>query len=239
MNIDKQILWWLLRSFIVEHQSKLRCDVDWLLRLVEMIVMHDSTTDYIFHGSNSDYDGLTDDKSLFHTKPWWWLPIGNLTSQLFANVYMDVFDRWIKYEIKCKYYGRYVDDFVIVHESKDYLLGLIDQMCEFLHSKLWLQLHPNKTYLQHYHHGVKFCWAMMLPYRHYLNHRTIARWRFRISTSTQFPPDHIQSMMNSYLWLVYHHRHYHLIGSILQQFTYLYPDFTINEDGFIWPITSI
>ena len=49
---------------------------------------------------------------------------------------MDVFDRWMKYEMKCKYYGRYVDDFVIVHESKDYLLELMDQMREFLSSRL-------------------------------------------------------------------------------------------------------
>ncbi len=239
MNIDKQILRWLLRSFIIEHQSKLRCDVDWLLRLVEMIVMHDPTTDYMFHGSSADYDGLPHDKSLFYVKPWCGLPIGNLTSQLFANVYMGVFDRWIKYEMKCKYYGRYVDDFVIVHESKNYLLELIDRMREFLSFRLWLQLHPNKIYLQYYSHWVKFCGAMILPHRHYLNHRTIARRRSRMSTSTKLSFGHIQSMMNSYLWLAYHHRHYHLIGSILQQFTYLYPDFTINDDGFVWPITSI
>ncbi len=239
MNIDKQILRWLLRSFIVEHQSKLRCDVDWLLWLVEMIVMYDPTTDYIFHGSDSDYDGLPHDKSLFHAKPWCGLPIGNLTSQLFANVYMDVFDRWMKYEMKCKYYGRYVDDFIIVHESKDYLLGLIDRMREFLSSRLWLQLHPNKIYLQHYSHWVKFCWAMVLPHRTYVHRRTITRWRSRIGTITHEPYDRIQSIMNSYLWIIHHHRHYYLTQSTLQQFSYLYPDTTITDDGFVWPITSI
>ena len=100
------------------------------------------------------------------------LPIGNLTSQLFGNVYLNEFDHWIKNELNIQYYGRYVDDFVLIHPDKEYLKSLIPKISNFLLSNLQLTLHPNKIYLQHYTKGVQFLGAKIKPYRIYIGNRT-------------------------------------------------------------------
>jgi retron-type reverse transcriptase len=93
---------------------------------------------------------LPDDKSLFHSPKDTGLAIGNLTSQLFANIYLDSLDKYIKYELGFKYYGRYVDDFIIIDTDKEKLLSVIPQIKHFLHDNLHLILHPKKIYFQHY-----------------------------------------------------------------------------------------
>ncbi len=72
------------------------------------------------------------------------MPLGNLTSQLFANVYMNEFDQFIKHESKIKYYIRYADDFVILSENKNYLEEIIPTISDFLNNNLSLILHPDK-----------------------------------------------------------------------------------------------
>jgi retron-type reverse transcriptase len=94
-------------------------------------------------------------KSLFHAAPDCGLPIGNLTSQLFSNIYLNEFDHYIKEELAINYYGRYVDDFVLIHHDKQYLLSLIPQISVAL-KDIGLQLNANKIYLQHYSKGVSF-----------------------------------------------------------------------------------
>jgi len=71
-----------------------------------------------------------------------------------------------------QYYGRYVDDFVLIHPDKEYLKSLIPKISNFLHSNLQLTLHPNKIYLQHYTKGVQFLGAKIKPYRIYIGNRT-------------------------------------------------------------------
>lgn len=86
---------------------------------------------YIIRGYKKDWNGLPKNKSLFHTAPHCGLPIGNLTSQVFANFYMHHFDTFTKNKLGLKYFGRYVDDFVIVHPDKDYLKSLIPNFLTF------------------------------------------------------------------------------------------------------------
>ncbi|USN57677.1 MAG: RNA-directed DNA polymerase [Candidatus Peribacteria bacterium] len=76
--------------------------------------------------------------------------MGNLTSQLFANVYMNSFDHQMQYHIGCKHYGRYVDDFVVIHQDRQFLVDLIPRITSRLIAHLGLTLHPHKIYLQHY-----------------------------------------------------------------------------------------
>lgn len=84
------------------------------------------------------------------------VPIGNLTSQLFANVYMNEFDIFIKQKLKVKYYLRYTDDFIIVSQDKDYLSGLIPKIVSFLQDELRLKIHEEKTTIQKTSQGVDF-----------------------------------------------------------------------------------
>lgn len=73
------------------------------------------------------------------------MPLGNLTSQFFANFYLDGFDHFVKEQLKTKYYVRYVDDFVILHISKKVLLDWKTQINEFLSKNLEIELHPEKS----------------------------------------------------------------------------------------------
>ena len=99
-------------------------------------------------GETENWTGLPKSKSLFGAKKDTGLPIGNLTSQLFGNVYLDDFDHFMKHRLNCTYYGRYVDDIVIVHRDKEYLKLIIPVVRQFLHNELSLELHPKKMYLQ-------------------------------------------------------------------------------------------
>lgn len=91
------------------------------------------------------------------------MPIGNLTSQLFANIYMDPFDQFMKQELKVKYFIRYADDFVILSEDKEYLEELIEKIKEFLELKLKLSLHPQKVEIRNYYLGIDFLGYVVFP----------------------------------------------------------------------------
>lgn len=94
------------------------------------------------------------------------LPLGNLTSQLFANVYLNRFDQFVKHRLKAKFYIRYADDFVILSESKTDLQELIKSLANFLSSDLKLVLHPNKIFIKTVGQGVDFLgWTLFPDYR--------------------------------------------------------------------------
>jgi retron-type reverse transcriptase len=84
------------------------------------------------------------------------LPLGNLTSQLLVNIYMNKFDQFMKHKIKAKYYIRYADDFVILSEDKKWLENMIPEIRIFLWDKLKLELHPNKISIKTFYSGVDF-----------------------------------------------------------------------------------
>jgi retron-type reverse transcriptase len=84
------------------------------------------------------------------------LPLGNLTSQLLVNIYMNELDQHMKRELKVKYYIRYVDDFAVVSDDKIYLDNLVPKISEFLDQKLKLELHPDKLYIKAIYSGVDF-----------------------------------------------------------------------------------
>ena len=114
-----------------------------------------------------------------------------------------------------KYYGRYVDDFVIVHEDKAFLLGLKDRLKEFIQRELAMTLHPKKVYLQHYTKGVKFIGAVIKPNREYIGNRTkgnlYARIRgyneelFRQPKQAPKMLEQVAASINSYLGFMIHY----------------------------------
>lgn len=73
------------------------------------------------------------------------MPLGNLTSQFFANVYLDELDRFVKHSLKARFYIRYVDDFVILHRDRGQLERWEREIASFLHKRLELELHPEKS----------------------------------------------------------------------------------------------
>lgn len=92
------------------------------------------------------------------------LPLGNVTSQLFANIYLNEFDHFVKHELKAEYYIRYCDDFVILNRSHEVLDSYISRIAMFLKWELKLELHPRKTTIRKTHRGVDFLGYVSLPY---------------------------------------------------------------------------
>lgn len=133
-----------------------RLDYGVLEYLLREVIFNDPTVNFTAKGSVRDWDGLPVNKSLFGTPRDCGLPIGNLTSQLFSNIYLTDFDHYCKRVLKLKHYGRYVDDFMIIHSDKSYLESLVPHLSEVLQSQFALNLHPKKVYLQHYTKGVTF-----------------------------------------------------------------------------------
>jgi retron-type reverse transcriptase len=103
------------------------------------------------------------------------LPLGNLTSQLLVNIFMNEFDQWMKHKVKAEYYIRYADDFVILNDSKSYLEKLIPQISQFLEERLHLTLHPNKLYIKTFSSGVDFLGWVHFPYHKVLRTSTKKR----------------------------------------------------------------
>src|SRR3989338_7315779 len=101
----------------------------------------------------------------FHKTPGKGLPLGNVTSQIFANIYMNSFDWYVKRELNAKYYIRYCDDFVLASCDKDVLLNNIRHMDHFLSENLKLTLHSNKIEIRKLRQGIDFLGVVLLPYR--------------------------------------------------------------------------
>ena len=91
------------------------------------------------------------------------IPIGNLTSQFFSNVYMNEFDQYIKHKLKVKYYLRYADDFAFISHDKTYLLNLIEPIRKFLIQELDLELHPKKIIFGKFSSGIDFLGYIVFP----------------------------------------------------------------------------
>lgn len=217
MHINKNILWKKLELFI---NAKYRnTDKELILKLAKQIVFNNPTQNCIIKGKRSNWNDLPNNKSLFYSHSNCGLPIGNLTSQVFANFYMNTLDHYIKSTLKQKYYGRYVDDFVIVHENKEYLKALIPHLSNFLLTTLNLKLHPKKIHLQHYKKGIKFIGAVILPNRIYIANRTKGNFYNAITTQnkvvqnrkpTKAEQEALLSSLNSYLGIIKHYQSFNL-----------------------------
>lgn len=172
MSIDKHILYKKVEKNFKNYQKNSNFNNNFILRLIHKIIFNNPVKNCIIKGKREYWKNLPKSKSLFYSEENKGLPIGNLTSQIFANVYLNDFDHFVKYKLSCKYYGRYVDDIVIVHSNKEYLKSIISIIEKYLSKELLLKLHPKKIYLQHFSKGVSFLGTIIKPYRIYINNKT-------------------------------------------------------------------
>ena len=149
-------------------------------------------------------------KSFHSTKGGKGLPLGNLTSQLLVNIYMNKFDQWIKHKIKVKYYIRYVDDFVVLSENKEYLLELIPKIQNFLAEELKLSLHPNKVFIKTFYSGVDFLGWVNFPKHRVLRTATKRKMFRNLLLNNRKEP-----VIQSYLGLLKHGNGYKLEKEII------------------------
>lgn len=102
-------------------------------------------------------------ESFTSTGPGKGLPLGNLTSQVLVNIYMNVFDQFVKHKLKARYYIRYADDFVIFSENRNWLEELVPKIKEFLDKELKLTIHPDKLFIKTLSSGVDFLGWVHFP----------------------------------------------------------------------------
>lgn len=159
-KIFARVCWGLDRQYDTKHE--------WLKNLTRYlwkeVLFDDPTKGVQIRGSIKEWDGLPDNKSLFCQPPGQGIVIGNLSSQLVSNIYLDLLDRFITMELGWKYYGRYVDDFYIVvtEEELPRALADVEKIAEFL-SSIGLTLHPRKRYIQEVSHGTPFLGMVVFP----------------------------------------------------------------------------
>ena len=159
--------------------------------------------------------------TLFYQKG---LPIGNLTSQLFANIYLNEFDQFIKHKLKIKHYIRYTDDFVIVANNKLYLENLIIPIRSFLSDKLALELHPKKVTIRKFHQGIDFLGYVVLPHHRLLRTKTrqhiFRKLKKRVNEYKMdlISKQTLEQSLQSYLGVLSHANTYKLNNEIRNQF---------------------
>ena len=237
MSIDKDLLWYLLERFInrwrkryergfcvgVEEESMYW---DILTRTTKAVVMHHPELDCVL---NSEYylweRHMEPNKSLF-TSPTG-EPIGNLTTQLFANFLMSHFISYVKYVFRGKNFGmaQFVDDFALVCDDLQFLVNGIPKISDFLRDKLKLCLHKDKRYLQPVSHGILFVGTFIKPGRNYLSNRTLGRMRERCKGYGRFFEEElvdatklqrIEEVLNSYFGFCKNRRTYNFRNECIE-----------------------
>ena len=147
MSIDKDILFRLLAARLKDDTAL------WLTRL---LVYHDCTSDYVMRGAPDLLARIPPHKTLFGAVPGKGLPIGNLNSQFFANVYLNGLDQFVKHELKCRHYLRYCDDFVLLSRDAEQLNAWRTRIESYLRDALKLELNPTRERLRPVSDGVDF-----------------------------------------------------------------------------------
>ena len=194
-NIEHKILFQIIRETIKDE------DVLWLIR--EIINS--------FNGGNTPQNAHKG------------LPIGNLTSQLFANIYMNEFDQYMKHRLKVKHYIRYTDDFAILHHNPDYLQKLKNKIEIFLKNDLSLSLHDKKTKICKLSQGIDFLGYVQLPYSRTLRAKTKRRMFKKLKNKIilfkqeKISEQRLMQTINSYLGILIHGNCYKLQQNIYHQ----------------------
>ena len=212
-------------------------DMDFVEYLTREIVLLDPTEHCRMIGSRSDWDILPHDKSLFHSPKGCGLPIGNLTSQLFCNVYLNVLDQYMKRQQHCRHYGRYVDDFFIVSADREWLVSLLPSIRRFLSDALGLSMHEGKLVIADVRYGVSYLGAYLKPWRMYVSNTTLRRMNCKLAVLHDAAAAHrcdsrdvrrqvaerLRSSLNSFIGVMIHYRSYRRRLSLLmrrRQFLY-------------------
>lgn len=170
-SIDKNRLLPLIERYVPE---------EWLKQLIRQVLFHDPRMNAKFRSSRALFGRVPRHKSLLHAPDGKGLPIGNLTSQFFANVYMNEVDQFVKHGLKAHYYGRYVDDMILFHKKADVLNEWYDKIDGFLKEKLEIRLHPNKKWLNRADAGINFIGCIIKPGRTYLRQTSLTRCHQKI-----------------------------------------------------------
>lgn len=254
MNMQHQIIYDKVLGLLPKDKTNfLGLDKGTVLYLLQQTIFNDITEDCRIKGNRSDWDNLPSSKSLFHYNHNTGLPIGNLTSQVFGNVYLNDLDQYIKRKLHIKYYGRYVDDMIFVHQDKIFLQSIIPIIQDEL-TRIGLLIHPNKIVLEKADKGVLFLGQFLKPYCTYIGNRTknnfyqaILQINKKLKEVPQFSWDElckIRAVLNSYLGTLSHTNTFLLRQKMMGRLINRFHDFfftaknltkvIINKDFWEW-----
>ena len=226
-SINKVILLDIIRRYVREK---------WLMDLIEQVINHDPRTNVFIKSKRELWDILPKHKSLFNAKINKGLPIGNLTSQFFSNVYLNRIDQFVKHNLRIKYYCRYVDDMVLMHEDPKYLNYFYDKIDEFLRTHLDLVLNPKKKNMNLVSRGFDFVGHVIKPNRIYLrttiikkSFSTIKEWEKNKKRFTEDELVNFRNKINSYLGMYKHVNGYKLRKKLCEKATTL---FTASDEDY-------
>ena len=190
VSIDKRILADQLESRITDP---------WWTSLATTILFHDPRQLFQYQGDPSRLSLVPSHKRLCSQPAHLGLPIGNLSSQFFANVYLDALDQFAKHQLRARHYIRYVDDFILLHESPAWLNEARAAIEAFLPERLCVQLNPRKTILQPVSRGVDFVGQVIKPWQRTTRRRT---YREALRRCAEIPTADLFESANSYLGLL-------------------------------------
>lgn len=197
VSIDKNILFALIEKRVQEA---------FWLDLAKQILFHDPRQNYRLHGNPALLHKVPEHKRLTAQPAHLGLPIGNLSSQFFANIYLNELDQFAKHAIRARHYIRYVDDFVLLHESPQWLNQAIARIDEFLQVNLAAKLNPSKTIIQPVARGVDFVGQVIKPWRRTIRKKTKNSAIHRASST---PANKLHMTANSYFGLLRQATHSH------------------------------
>lgn len=185
MSIDQRILYRLAEKLILKHNKseKWQRDVLWLTKT---IIFHCPKDNYYAKGNRSLFSLIPPHKSLLHQKEFKGLPIGNYSSQFFANLYMNELDHFVKRKLKCRHYIRYVDDFILLHESREQLIRWGEEIDKFLGEILEMSLNKNKTKIQSIKRGIDFIGYYIKPDRVLARQKVVRRLKNKLYQTNKF-----------------------------------------------------
>ena len=178
----------------------------WWLQLTHTVLMHDPRQDVELRGDTRRLALVPQHKSLFNAPSDTGLPIGNLSSQFFANVHLDALDQHVKHALRIQRYVRYVDDFVLLHEDPQHLVAGLRDIEAWLPETLGARLNPRKTILQPVDRGVDFVGHVLKPWCRSTRRGTVARAIARVH---QQPAAELYASVNSTFGLLRQASHSH------------------------------
>lgn len=253
MSIDRTRLWVNLEKFI--REKYMGDDLEKLLWQVHTFLFSSPLNHTLVRGRRALWSELPDSKSVFVScgapKPNEYfgeytedmdlngkgLTIGALPAQMFGNFYLTPFDHYCKSVEKLRFYGRYVDDFFVVHTDKEYLKKLVKVLAAYLDG-MGLTLHPNKIRILHYKQGIPFLGAYIMG-RAVLPGKRIQGGFNRLLREIDHLPDSLAyekdierytARLNSYLGMMQHYNARMYIRNMLDRHPRIKKFFRIDDD---------
>jgi retron-type reverse transcriptase len=229
MTINRQLLFEMLAKHCPHPRE--------LLWLVRVLVFHDPTKDYVLQDAEGLRHRIPPHKTLFGAPPGCGLPIGNYTSQFFANVYLNALDQFVKHVLKCRFYLRYVDDFILLARHRWQLAQWEQAIRDFLKNTLQLEVHEKMTQIGPVHAGIDFAGYIVRPGYKLVRRRNVGNLQEKLRqlrpklvahtksyTAYRFDPETLDTLfaaVNSYLGLFRHAQTARLVEKLFKQHDFL------------------